>query len=126
MKLTIPGVVPVSLPIADEHVRPYKGPNDPPLEWYKTFCSAQYYINRVKAVSPVTYLLTPVIGRPVYTFDYQMEFIASARGFTADLFTKQLVEDVPRYRVTRSPVQTHRIYRLPPNWTWRDQPPELA
>lgn len=125
MKLSIPGVIPTVIPLSKEYVRPYQGPNDPPLEWYKTFCSAQYHVERVKRASPVSYILVPVVGRPVYTFDYQMEFIEAARSFTVDLFTKQLVEGVPRYRVTRSPVRQHRIYRLPPHWTWQEKPPEL-
>ena len=132
MKFTIPGVLPVTFPVSDDHVRPYKGPDDPPLEWYKTFCSMQYNITPQRFAptgagerptdSTITYLLRPVAGRPVYTFHTMQEFVINAREFTVRLFTTQFVEGVAQYRVHRSPVRVHCVYRLPPSWPWQREP----
>src|SRR5688572_1436396 len=79
VRLIVAGVVPAAIPQYPEHVAAWKSYTDPPPHWYKTFSSMQYNIRRAfgppkasgeyPVVLPWVYHLTPVVGRPVYTFD---------------------------------------------------------
>ena len=122
VKLILPGVVPAAIPQYPEHVTAWKSYTDPPASWYKTFSSMQYNIRRHMRESTYewTYRLTPVVGRPVYTFDEIESFIEASRQFTVALFTTTFTADVAQYRVHLGPPREHTIYRLPPEWTWND------
>src|SRR6185295_16387444 len=95
VKLILPGVVPAAIPQYPEHVTAWKSYTDPPVSWYKTFSSMQYKISPViRSERMDAYLLqgnafrlTPVVGRPVYTFDEIESFIEASRQFTVALFT---------------------------------------
>lgn len=123
--VTNPGIVGVNADIQLRHARPYLSPTDPPPEWYKTFSSAQYMIEQVPAyplmgTNRYQFRLTPVVNRPVYTFDVMGDFVEAARDFTVRLFTSNFINDVAQYRVRRGPPIAHVIYRLPPDWTWKE------
>jgi len=130
VKLIVPGVVPVALPQYPEHVAAWRSVKEPPPRWYKTFSSMQYNIRRVlrppaaagehPAVHPWHYVLTPVVGRPVYTFNEIESFIEASREFTVALFTTAFTDGVAQYRVHIGPPREHTVYRLPPDWTWND------
>ena len=128
IKLNIPGVVPPRLADrsqAAKYTRPYISPINPPVEWYLTFSSAMYIIeplyNKRAGVNIVhSFRLTPVVNRPVFTFDDWGDFVEQSRDFTVDLFTKNFVRGVDQYRIVRGPPHNHTIYRLPPHWTWSD------
>lgn len=130
VRLVIPGVVPAAIPQYPEYVRAWKSYDDPPSHWYKLFSSMQYDIYPVPHYPlPGTYRfhyrLTPVVGRPVYTFDEMESFIDASKTFTVDLFTKNFVAGVAQYRVHLGPPRQHTIYRLPPDWTWNDDHKDL-
>jgi hypothetical protein len=111
---------------APQHVRPWLSPTDPPVDWYLEFSSALYQIERIGGTGPhrlrasrSIFRLTPVVNRPVYTFDRIDEFIKQSRDFTVNLFSTSFLTNVQQYRIVRGPPLEHCIYRLPPNWTWR-------
>lgn len=126
VRLIVPGVVPAAIPQYPDHVTAWKSYKDPPVSWYMTFSSMQYSIRRTTprvkwgVHQPWIYHLTPMVGRPVYTFDEVESFIDASRQFTVDLFTKTFTEGVAQYRVHLGPPREHLIYRLPPDWTWND------
>lgn len=97
---------------------------DPLPGWYLTFSAAMYEIDPPAGLHyrqlPV-YRLTPVVNRPVYTFDDWGDFIAQSRNFTVDLFTKTFIPNVSQYRVIRGAPRVHYLYKLPPHWTWSDK-----
>ncbi len=109
-----------------EFAAAYLSPTDPPPGWYKAFSAAQYMIERVEcgprgaAWQAFVYRLTPVVNRPVYTFDDWGDFIEASRNFTVALFTSDFITDVAQYRVRHGPPIEHVVYRLPPAWTWRE------
>ncbi len=110
----IPGVTPVPLPA--EAVQAWKSETDPPPEWYRFFSSMQYHIRPVPN-SGLTYCLTPVVGRPVYTFDKWEDFIDGARDLASVLMDGINVPiDVPQYRAMVGPPRIHWLYRLKPYW----------
>jgi hypothetical protein len=131
IKLVVPGVVPAAIPQYPNHVAPWKSYSDPDPGWYKLFSSMQYSITQKywapkgagerAPPRPWEYELTPVVGRPVYTFDDWGDFIEASRQFTVDLFTKQFTRGISQYRCHIGPPRKHLIYRLPPSWTWRDE-----
>lgn len=122
LKLIVPGVVPAAIPQYPDHVAAWKAYDDPKPGWYKMFSSMQYSMRRVmiSAPHPWTYVLTPVVGRPVYTFDTWGDFIEASRQFTVSLFTDDFTPGVAMYRCHVGPPREHTIYRLPPHWTWND------
>lgn len=118
MKLSIPRVTPVSIPMVDperKYMREWKSFKDPPLQWYNAFSSMQYHVHRIDTD---VFFLTPVVGRPVYTFEQIGDFIDASREFTVRLFTDKFIDGVPQYRVHPGPPRNHSLYRLPPRWTW--------
>lgn len=129
VKLVIPGVVPAAIPQYPEHVTAWKSPTDPPTSWYKMFSSMQYDIRQINlrpragerpSPDPWQYRLTPVVGRPVYTFDDWGDFIDAAREFSVRLFITDFPVGVAQYRCHIGPPRVHIVYRLPPMWTWSD------
>ena len=106
--------------ISDKYVRSYIGPDDPPASWYMTFSSAAYTASQTGKGWDTAYVLTPVIGKPVYTFDTTGEFIESARDIHIKLFTQHvIVPEASMYRVRRGPAMQHCLYRLGPRWAWK-------
>ena len=118
VKLVIPGVVPVAIPQYPEHVTAWKSPTDPPISWYKMFSSMQYDVRDI--AKETVFRLTPVVGRPVYTFDDWGDFIDAAREFSVRLFITNFPVGVAQYRCHIGPPRVHIVYRLPPMWTWSD------
>ena len=131
IKLNIPGVVPPRLADrsqATRYVRPWISDINPPPEWYLTFSSAQYIIEPLfhrpsageRARKIRAFRLTPVVNRPVYTFDDYGDFVETSRNFTVDLFTKNFARGVDQYRIIRGQPRQHELTKLPPHWTWSD------
>jgi len=129
IKLNIPGVVPSKLADRSQttkYVRPWISLINPEPGWYLNFSSAQYIIEPLyrrprageRANQIYAFRLTPVVNRPVYTFDDHGDFVQSSRDFTIDLFTKNFARGVDQYRIIRGAPQIHVVYRLPPHWTW--------
>lgn len=102
---------------------------DPLPGWYLTFSAALYEIEPQfrrplageRAHKTWAFQLTPVVNRPVYTFEDWGDFIAQSRNFTVDLFTKTFIPNVSQYRVIRGAPRVHYLYKLPPHWTWSDK-----
>jgi hypothetical protein len=133
IKLNIEGVIPPRLAdrsTANKYVQPYQSSINPPVDWYLRFSSAMYVIEPLlrppqageRARKIWAFRLTPVVNRPVYTFDDYGDFIEASRNFTVDLFTKNFVRGVDQYRILRGPPRQHILYRLHPDWTWKDDP----
>jgi len=131
IKLNIPGVVPPRLADrsqAGKYVRPWISDINPPEDWYLRFSSAQYIVEPLfrrpsageRATKIYAFRLTPVVNRPVYTFDDWGDFIEATRNFTIDLFHKPFTRGVDQYRIRRGPPGVHIIYPLAPHWTWSD------
>jgi hypothetical protein len=131
IKLNIEGVRPPRLAnqqTLSKYCRAYQSAISPPVDWYLRFSCAQYVIEPQflrpeageRARKIWAFRLTPVVNRPVYTFDDFGDFIEASRNFTVDLFTKNFVRGVDQYRILRGPPCQHLLYKLQPDWTWKD------
>lgn len=112
-------VTPEQLPIPaaahSEFVRNWQSEVDPPASWYKTYSSMAY---KVEKLGDRIFHLTPVVGKPVYTFDDLNDFIEASREFTMSLFTKRFIKDVDQYRVLHGQPRSHTLRHYPPYWTF--------